>query len=227
MAKDHGAEFLYKQMRDCAKATHYYVVKTMMRWKLPGYKDRPPNQKWVNWLELLEYFLCNPTMNAVCPVPKQVPVPIIHKLDEEDTQFSIEELWQKLYERFKPDSLDLDDLTFSPKTIFDWNTLTRVKKSVTQTANEKWFPEIGRISQLTYQELKRVVIPLQKHNLAVCNPATVGERWFIPVILTGWNPGINLRHTIIYHPDQAQAQTMATDGEELRQTLINLYRPAG
>lgn len=77
MAKDHGPSgLLYHEMRECALAVHWYVISTLTRWTQPkpvrvcrAPKDASGKSNlntldapvWIDWLELLEFFLRHPS----------------------------------------------------------------------------------------------------------------------------------------------------------------------
>lgn len=66
MSKDHGDEFLFDQMQNCAMAVHWYVVRTVCRWADEDYRnmaDKKEDHSWIDWLELLERFLANPVLD--------------------------------------------------------------------------------------------------------------------------------------------------------------------
>jgi hypothetical protein len=72
IAKDGGPELLHKASTDCAKAVHWYVVNTLIRHAREqivqvsrsdeGFDVRNSiyRWEWIEWLELLEAFLCHP-----------------------------------------------------------------------------------------------------------------------------------------------------------------------
>lgn len=75
IAKDHGQEWLYEHQKNCAKAVHWYIIDAMARWSRPrpmqvskakcdAADDEECNtneqRTWIDWLELLEYFLRHP-----------------------------------------------------------------------------------------------------------------------------------------------------------------------
>ncbi len=59
LAKDHEHAILYEQQEKCAIAIHWYIVKTLTRWK-DSVSTNMGNKPYVDWLELLEHFLRNP-----------------------------------------------------------------------------------------------------------------------------------------------------------------------
>ena len=75
LAKDHGLEWLYEHQKRCAMAVHWYIVHVLTRWSRPcalplskavcdasgeEQRNRVDQRYWIDWLELLEYFLRNP-----------------------------------------------------------------------------------------------------------------------------------------------------------------------
>jgi hypothetical protein len=66
LAKDHGDEFLFDHMQNCAMAVHWYVVRSMCRWADEDFRtmaDKKEDHSWIDWLELLERFLANPVLD--------------------------------------------------------------------------------------------------------------------------------------------------------------------
>lgn len=91
IAKDTGPELFHKGAMDCAKAVHWYVVHAMVRHaseKTVAVARGDLNLKtvnnlfqweWIDWLELLEYFLAHPYAAAGVTVASRiVPTSIIH-----------------------------------------------------------------------------------------------------------------------------------------------------
>lgn len=87
LAKDHGREWLYDIQKNFAKAVHWYILNTITRWADPEFMIQARlkgNPEWVDWLELLEFFLANPLSDA--PISQRIPViickTITHKVVE-------------------------------------------------------------------------------------------------------------------------------------------------
>ena len=71
MAKDHGREFLYKPMKDCARLLHWHIVTLMTQRSVV----ESPMTEYVDWLVLL---VCHPRHPAATPpaaqsVPSTIP----------------------------------------------------------------------------------------------------------------------------------------------------------
>ncbi|MCI0693838.1 hypothetical protein L0337_17755 [candidate division KSB1 bacterium] len=75
LAKDHGREWLYETQKNFAKAVHWYVLNAMTRWADPEFikKARATNSpEWIDWLELLEFYLSNPLSDA--RISQRIPI---------------------------------------------------------------------------------------------------------------------------------------------------------
>jgi hypothetical protein len=61
LAKDYENEPLYAQMFNCARTLHWYIVDTMCRWSDAKWiKSASEDTTWIDWKELLGYFLRHP-----------------------------------------------------------------------------------------------------------------------------------------------------------------------
>ncbi|HAW53096.1 MAG TPA: hypothetical protein DCX54_12320 [Flavobacteriales bacterium] len=61
LAKDYETEPLYKQMFNCARTIHWYIIDTMCRWGDQSWcKNATADTTWIDWMELLGYFLRPP-----------------------------------------------------------------------------------------------------------------------------------------------------------------------
>jgi hypothetical protein len=97
LAKDHGREPFYDKQKECATAVHWYIVNTLLH--------RPAEKSgvYVDWLELLEYFLRNPLQpksGSYREVRANVPVTLVHavthgeQLKAKDPRYSLEDLYR-------------------------------------------------------------------------------------------------------------------------------------
>jgi hypothetical protein len=85
LAKDSGLEPFFKQQKQCATAVHWYIVKTLLRPR----DDPDPDKRFIDWLELLEYFLRNPLPRDAnfSREARVYPVTIVHTVGrDEDLQ---------------------------------------------------------------------------------------------------------------------------------------------
>jgi hypothetical protein len=57
LAKDHGQEPFYEHQKNCAIAVHWYIVTKLLRWATATSSQEAA---YIDWLELLEFFLRNP-----------------------------------------------------------------------------------------------------------------------------------------------------------------------
>jgi hypothetical protein len=226
ISKDHGEEVLYKEMKDCATAAHYYIVKTMLRWGEPGHAGLSENQKWVNWLELLEFFLCHPAVNVVWAVPKEVPVDTVHVPTTEERLRGLNQLLKDLAAKYQPVVLKPTGLPFDHKTILHANCSTRVKRfNFVPLLEEAVIPLIAP-SLTVPLRLRRIIIPYLKLNVVVCDPTAVDPRWYMPVMKDGWEAiKTQSRHTLAFHPNRDGAVQQMNRGKNLRMQWEQFYRP--
>ena len=87
MAKDHGREFLYKPMKDCARLLHWHIVTLMTQRSVV----QSPMTEYVDWLVLLERYLRHPaaTPPAAQSVPSTIPTAIRHVTKAADSLVSL------------------------------------------------------------------------------------------------------------------------------------------
>ncbi len=123
LAKDHGDEWLYDHMKSCATAVHWYIVKRMTRWGDPDFRRQiaeSQSKKWINWLELLEFFLRHPQAGQLqTNATEIVAVDIIHVVKDGDTLENLPGKYQS--KAIRPGSLTW-------RTIVDANFNTCGKK---------------------------------------------------------------------------------------------------
>jgi len=69
LAKDSSGEPLYNEMFLCAKTVHWYVVDAICRWSNEAWHKHAESE-WIDWDDLVFYFLRNPRKNATSEVSK-------------------------------------------------------------------------------------------------------------------------------------------------------------
>lgn len=227
ISKDHGEEVLYDEMKACATAVHYYLVQTMLRWSQPGYANRPENEKWVDWLEILEYFTLHPQANVICTQQVEVPVEKFHYPTPAELQRGLKQLFKDLAAQYQPVTLMPTGVPFNENKIFHANFQMKVnKKELVAIAEDKLLTMVSP-PLVPVMRLRRIVIPYIRHKLNICDPTAVGPRWYMSVIKDGWevakNPG--LIHTLKYHSSQQGASDQKNRGKNLRQQWEVFYRP--
>jgi hypothetical protein len=185
MAKDHGSEPFFEPAKECATAVHWYIVKTLLRWK-----ETEPAPAYVDWLELLEYFLRNP----LPPRPGSyrrivVPVLLIHtvqrgeQLRSSDPRFSLEHRYRRTA---------IDPGTFTWRTIADANFATselpvaEARDTINRILRDSVWGIAVTPPNYAFREGLRIVIPRQKAVAYVLLGDTGDTPWFAEVFDKGW-----------------------------------------
>lgn len=228
ISKDHGQEWLYTPMKNCAMAVHHYVIKTILRWQDPTYHNRAETEKWVNWLELLEHFLNHPGADVVCTNKKEVPVTRIHVLTEDEKKMTKEKLLKKLVEKYQPFILQPTGLPpFSEQTILQANckdaVQIRVRGRMVEKIIETSLGPAGRILFLPIR-LRHIIIPFIKHEEELCDPNAIGVKWYMAIMKDGWKKiETNNDHVMAYYSSIASASGEIKKAFELREQLKQEY----
>ncbi|WP_297325004.1 HET-C-related protein [Nitrosomonas sp.] len=230
IAKDHGSEVLYQEMKNCATAAHYYVVQTILRRADPNYANRPESQQWVNWLELIEHLTNHPAANVVCAIPKDVPVEIIHTITSEEKARGLEQLLKDLLVIYQPRTLKPTGLPFSEKSILHGNCSVKLKRYNWVPLAENIVASILPPPISVPLRLRRLIIPYIKFTVNVCDPTAVSPRWYMPIMQSdpnGWEiiKTQGVLHTIKYHINRQEALEQISHSDSLREKWKNHYRP--
>jgi hypothetical protein len=64
LAKDTKESFLYEYGMNCAKSTQWFILKYLFRW-LDKTWTFENNTKWINWVQLIEFFLRHPASDYI------------------------------------------------------------------------------------------------------------------------------------------------------------------
>ena len=241
LAKDHGTEWLYEPMRNCAMAVHWYILKTMVRWRDKEFREVAlisPEQKWVNWLELLEYFLRHPVADQDLVMTKvSVPVSIIHVVKDGD-------MLSNLANRYRTTALHPKE--FSWETIADsnFNTYDLPKKQRKDVVNQilkdnHWGYPVRLKPNFAFNPGLHIIIPDQKKEIAYAQEAPSNKKWFEEVIEKSWVvfrgypdpiskksvPGIK-HHTLVFFKNLSELDAQVKQGQKLREVGENSYTAA-
>lgn len=227
LAKDHARAPFYEQQKACATAVHWYVVKTLLRWRTDSHAG------YIDWLELLEYFLRNPL-----PPPGygrttiEVAVSIVHVTREDDHLQSLARRYQQ-----------------TADGRFTWRTIADANYNTVGLPNKDAFDIINRILResgagypvalpnYAYKAGVRVMIPRQKMQVPLCTPPDDEVLWYKEVFDKGWqvfrgreNPETGLSEAPLEHHrpiviNLAQLQEISRQGYRLRRKARDEYRP--
>lgn len=184
LAKDHGLEPFYKQQKECATAVHYYIVKTLLRWR--------ENQEYVDWLELLEYFLRNPLpprSGSYRKIVVPVPVTLVHTVTFGE-QLKADDPRRSLADKYRPTAMNPQ--TFTWRDIADANFGTRglplreAQDLINRILRDNAWGVPVASPNYAFKEGLRVLIPRQKSLAIFFLPATDDPTWYEAVLDKGW-----------------------------------------
>lgn len=234
LSKDHGGEVLYDQMKACCKAVHYYVMKTLLRWRHLG-----GNGQVVDWLDLLEYFLCNPIVGITFTDKRLVFVAKSHVIKDEDVKRhkgQLRNLFNEIVEQYKQSVVMPPDLP--PERPLKQSDIVKETFGIRVRANLKRINYV-RISEdmlvPIYSptlggalKLRRVMIPYFQTEITTC-PLTP-NRWYVSIFTNTddfeeWKPAWDNwghGHLLKYKTDAA-AGTYISDVTQRRRTLETAY----
>jgi hypothetical protein len=232
MAKDHEDETeIYKGMWSCAAAAHYVVVDTMMRWSTPEYRDPalPASKQWVDWKHLLEHFLGHPLDGLVCSVPRQVAVGVTHVLGHESDSISVQEVLEQLADDYAHRILKTVHPEPTGGVILGANMSRTVLGAQTKpTQADIVAGKVLPAPLASAFRMRQVVIPAVKYDVMTCHPRRDSERWYMPVMDTGWAVARDQRARLGYqprfHPHRDAAVEVVTFGDELLTALMQRYQ---
>jgi hypothetical protein len=240
LAKDHGEEWLYKHMKNCATGVHWYVVKTICRWSEKDIREKASaeDHRWVNWLELLEFFLRHPVSATTKTAKKTIPVDIIHTVVDGDSLAS-------LAIKYRPTAVN--PAAFTWETIADANfgtkdLPTRDRKNVVNQIlrDRHWGYPVRMKPNYAFNPGLRVIIPEQKLDVIVAIPDPKEKKWFMEVMKHDWKvfpgyedptsrksqPPLN-PHTVLFFKDTNEQQQLLKDANKLAAQGRKAYRSQG
>lgn len=235
LAKDNGLEPFYEQQKECATAVHWYIVKTLLR-------TRSDENRFIDWLELLEYFLRNPlpSGDGANIVYRTIPVTIVHVTGDHENI-------ESLVSRYAPSAIrgrqlggaDIADANFG------FSSYGRVpqrqrEQAIIQILND---PAWGRVSREVmgpvFRSGLRVLIPNQRIRARFTMRRGDETPWFKAVLQSeeGWKvfrgyddpeTGISVPPLEHHRPRYITVEEFTSRirrGRNLRQRSREAYRP--
>ena len=258
IAKDHGGEWLYDHQKNCAKAVHHYICETLVRHaepaEIPGARathdasgtdqcNRIDSYRWIDWLELLEYFLRNPRsrITEVRRETTELPYWTTHTLELQNPVGTGGGSWltrsdfEQAAERYQATSADRS-LTW--QRVCDVNLHTYGLGDVDRRkAIEAWKPA-GNKSHASYA----FVLSIPDQVRSVTEEVVTDEEllWFHEImkkktweVFTGYENWEDERseaplehHTWVYTTED-KVKELIDRGSSLRSDLERAYRPGG
>ncbi|MFZ3065958.1 MAG: HET-C-related protein [Nitrospirota bacterium] len=188
LAKDHGREPFYTPQKECATAVHWYIVKTLLRWKEK--EDATP----IDWLELLEYFLRNPLPpkdGSFREIRVPVSVTLVHtvkykeQLKADDPRYSLEDL-------YRPRAINPKQFSWRMIADANFNTQGMPLKVAQNTINRilhdtAWGTDKGVTPpNYAFKPGMRILIPNQTAIAIFLMPTSDETTWFKEVFDKGW-----------------------------------------
>jgi hypothetical protein len=236
LAKDHGREPFFTPAKECATAVHWWVVSTLLRWK-----DHP-DAEYVDWLELLEYFLRNPLAprrGSAREVTGWAQVTLVHtvrwkeQLKAKDPRYSLEAM-------YKP--------TAVRPGLFTWRSIADANFNTTDLPPALAMNTINRILRdwggvpvtppnYAFKEGMRILIPQQRLRVVFLEAPTDEPLWFKEVFDKGWQVFRGIEdpegqqsqpplkpHTPVEVPFK-EIERLILRGRKLRREARQAYRP--
>lgn len=230
MSKDHGAEWLYTPMRNCAIAAHYYVVKNLLRWHEYRSISVPPNRMFIDWDDVLRHIMEHPATGVVCNVVPPVPTSLFHTLTEADMQRPWRDIFKEVANQFLPLTLETARTGFDENRIIWGNFPSMIRNMNPKAVNELTYVGIQNPPLATMLLARRIIVPYIKYKLGVADPTKVNPRWYMPLMAMNWKPArdlpaFDMRHQLVYHPTEGIARAHTESERRVRQKLGAMYHP--
>lgn len=249
IAKDHGTEFLYKEQKNCAIAVHWYITKSMLRRAFPepihvsraslaaSGSDKQKNvvntNDWIDWVELLEYFLRNPAGEVTGQI--DVPQTILHRISKGDTLAN-------LADRYRATAIDPGSFTWEIIADYNFNTKGLPHQQRCRKINEE-LRDSGRGVKMgdhyAFKEGILVRTPHQRRSIPRPSPSDPQLSWYAPVMKDGWKVFSEgridrankicdgpLRHHTYMYVSESEVRDLAMKGNEMRVSAEAAYVPA-
>jgi hypothetical protein len=244
LAKDHEHAPLYKQQKECATAVHWYIVNTLLR------RSTRKSGNYVNWLELLEYFLRNPLpteRGSYSEVSTDVPVTLIHTVTQreqlknfEDPRYSLEDLYK--WSALKPAQFTwrvIADANFGTKDL----SLKDAQDTINQILHDRSWGVPVKASNYeeppnyAFKPGVRIDIPQQKKRVDFRISIGDDPSWFKEVLEKDWTvfkgyedpetqtskPPLQHHTPVIISGDELTL--LINRGKRLRREAREVYRP--
>lgn len=127
---------LYQKQHQCAAATQHYIVKTLLRWRDPDWRNAFLGDNYLDWLTFLEFFFQNPFPSKPSRyVHQTLVVRLTHEVKQGD-QLKSNNRFFSLVDKYKPTAVDRNKFTW--RTIADANfgTQDMPEKQARETINK-------------------------------------------------------------------------------------------
>ena len=184
LAKDHGREPFFEPAKESATAVHWWIVKTLLRWK------ENPKAGYVDWLELLEYFLRNPlSPDRVRKERGWVEAILVHtvrpkeQLKADDARYSLEAL-------YRPSAVRPGSFTWRSIADANFNTagkpLREAQDAINQILRDNAWGVPVTPPNYAFKPGLRILIPGQRVPVVFLIPQTDERPWFQEVFDKGW-----------------------------------------
>lgn len=237
LAKDHGREPFFEPSKACATAVHWWIVTTLLRWK-----DKP-DSGYVDWLELLEYFLRNPLTprgGSAREIPGWAEVTVVHtvrwkeQLKARDPRLSLEAM-------YRPTAVRPE--LFSWRSIADANfnttgqPLARTQEAINRILRDNAWGVPVTPPNYAFKEGLRIIIPQQRLRVVFRVAPTDDPTWYQAVFDHGWEvfrgfedpKGEQSRPALEHHTpveiSRAELDRLILRGRRLRREARQAYRP--
>lgn len=212
LAKDDEASLFNQAAMECASAVHWYIIKTMARHGVPKTEKvcRSADDQqctnivycsqWIDWLELLEFFLAHPLAKVHTELEEvEIETTIVHVTRRDSSAMSPDSLNLLAREYWrtstKPGPSDVSETERQQafwRAIADANYPTRglpaeeCKKRINAVLlNRRDGLAVSR-GNFAWKPGVRVLIPNQKAKLPRVTSPDARRLWWLPVITQGW-----------------------------------------
>jgi hypothetical protein len=237
LAKDHGREPFFPPANECATAVHWWIVTTLLRWK------GRPDAGYVDWLELLEYFLRNPLSpdrSSVREVRGWAQVTLVHTVRYKE-QLKADNLRDSLEAIYQPSAARPGVFTWRSIADANFNTAGRPLKEAQDAINgilrdNAWGVPVTR-PNYAFKPGLRILIPQQRVRVVFLVRPSDETVWFEEVFDKGWKVfrGIEdpegqeskppLKHHTPIEIPRKDLERLIVRGRKLRREAREAYRP--
>jgi hypothetical protein len=209
IAKDSGPELLHEAAMECAMAVHWYVVFTLTRHgrerqinvarSAEGLQSRNHLYlwEWVDWLELLEYFLGHPMESTqVSHGVRNISVSILHETRKQAGTTMSPDSLATLAKEYAPTFLPIPG---GPQSM-TWEVIADANFPTAGLSTETKKRQINKVLaqrkdgvltkggvNYAFRPGIHLVIPYQKATFPDIPVEVVQRKWWYPVIVTGYD----------------------------------------
>jgi hypothetical protein len=254
--KDSGPELFHEDGMECAKAVHWYVVSAMTRHAWPvemavarrsdreAARNVVSGYRWIDWLELLEYFLAYPFGAVEIHAERILYGTVVHRTKRDPHSVMSPDSLRSLARDYRPGFVRVPtgppaltweviaDANFPTAGMSTQQRAAQVNKILRQTAQGV---VVSDGVNLAFRPDVSVNIPFQKVAVPDASAAEVKERWWYAVIMEkhrvieAWlqdgRPAGNAPRTAHrWMPiDRSQHATFVKDAFQIRQSMEKAY----